>query len=283
MNYRIMAAAVLLIGLSACKSNPDKLPPGNPFKPDELGLREQKLQAAALYKSAREALDSSDFGTAAKRYETLATKFPFTDYAIQGQMEKVYAEYRAYQPDEALTDAEHFLRDYPRHPRADYVQYLKGLINFDRDRGLEASLGFSTDKRDVTNLRRSFDDFSTLVQKYPKSVYVGDARQRMIALRNQIARHEETIVDYYIRRGAWIAAAKRAEQIVAQYPGAPVIIESLAQLERAYQELGLKDQADDARRLRQAYELAEKNNKDQKAEAPAAPQLAAAPAVLATP
>jgi outer membrane protein assembly factor BamD len=141
MNYRILAA-VLIAGLAACKSNPGKLPDDlngskDPYKHDIQIQREQKMAAAALYKSAREALDSSDFSTAMRRYDTLATKYPFTDYSIQGQMERVYAAYRSYQPDDALTDAEHFLRDYPRHPHADYIQYLKGMINFERERGLE--------------------------------------------------------------------------------------------------------------------------------------------------
>lgn len=253
MKLRIFAVALLALGLGACKSNPDKLPPRNPLKPDEVSQREQRLQAAQLYAAARESLDSADYDTAIQRYNSLATRFPFTDYAVQGQLEKIYAEYRSYKSDEALTDADHFLRDYPRHADADYVQYLKGLVNFDRDRGLEAMLGFDISKRDITNLRRAFDDFQILIQKYPKSRYVGDARLRMIDLRNRMADHEMTVVRYYMRRGAWVAAAKRAEQIVAQYPGSPITVEALAALEKAYRNVGLDDQASDAQRLRQAY------------------------------
>lgn len=253
MKLRILAATLVVAGLAACSSNPDKAPPRNPLHPDEISQREQRLQAAALYAAARDSLDSADYDTAIQRYTTLATRFPFTDYAIQGELEKVYAEYRAYKSDEALTDADHFLRDYPRHADADYVQYLKGLVNFDRDRGLEAMLGFDVSKRDISNLRRSFDDFQLLIQKYPSSRYVGDARLRMIDLRNRMADHEMTVVRYYMRRGAYIAAAKRAEQIVAQYPGSPITVEALASLEKAYDGIGLKDQAADAHKLRQAY------------------------------
>lgn len=253
MKFRILAATLVVAGLAACSSNPDKAPTRNPLRPDEVSPREQRLQAAALYAAARSSLDSADYDTAIQRYTTLATRFPFTDYAIQGELEKVYAEYRAYKSDEALTDADHFLRDYPRHADADYVQYLKGLVNFDRDRGLEAMLGFDVSKRDITNLRRAFDDFQLLIQKYPDSRYVGDARLRMINLRNRMADHEMTVVRYYMRRGAYIAAAKRAEQVVAQYPGSPITVEALAALEKAYAGTGLKDQAADAHKLRQAY------------------------------
>jgi len=90
------------------------------------------------------------------------------------------------------------------------------------------------------------------VQKYPGSRYASDARLRMIHLRNRIADHELSVVRYYVRRGAPVAAAKRAERIVAEYPGAPAMGEALALLEKSYREVGLASQADDVRRIREA-------------------------------
>lgn len=256
MKFRMVAVAALAAAVSACSSDPDRLPPTNPFKPEQTTAREQRLQAAELYRLARTALDSSDFTGAIQRYGQLSLRYPFTDYAVQGQVERVYAMYRNYQPEEALAEAERFLRDYPRHEHAAYVQYVKGLINFDRDRGLADSLGFDTTRRDTSNLRRSFDDFGLLIQRYPQSPYVGDARTRMIYLRNRLATHELTVVEYYMRRGAYVAAAKRAEQIVTQYPGAPATLTALARLEESYGALNLDAQAKDARKLRAAYIMA---------------------------
>jgi len=266
MNFRIVVLALTALAVSACSSDPNRLPPDNPFKPEQTSAREQRLQAGELYRLARESLDSSDFATAEQRYSTLILRFPFTDYAVQGQIDRIYAVYRSYQPEDALAQAERFLRDYPRHPHADYVQYVKGLVNFDRDRGISDSLGFDTTRRDTSNLRRSFDDFSLLVQRYPDSIYVADARERMIFLRNRIAEHELTVVSYYMRRGAYVAAAKRAEQLIAQYPGAPATLEALDLLRESYRELGLKDQAKDAAKLRKAY-IAENREQLETAEA----------------
>ncbi|MEQ1439627.1 outer membrane protein assembly factor BamD [Fontimonas sp. SYSU GA230001] len=256
MKFRMVAVATLAVVVSACSSDPDRPPPQNPFKSEQTTAREQRLQAAELYRLARQALESSDFTTAIQRYGQLSLRYPFTDYAVQGQVERIYAMYRNYQPDEAMADAERFLRDYPRHEHAAYVQYLKGLINFDRDRGLADSLGFDTTRRDTSNLRRAFDDFSLLIQRYPQSPYVADARARMIWLRNRLATHELTVVEYYMRRGAYVAAAKRAEQIVTQYPGAPATLNALVLLEQSYDALGLDAQAKDARKLRAAYVMA---------------------------
>lgn len=253
MSFRLVITVALAAAVGACSSDPDRPGPNNPFRPEQTSIREQRLQAAELYRLARGSLESSDFAGALQRYTQLTLRYPFTDYAVHAQIERIYALYRNYQPEEALAAADRFLRDYPRHEHVAYVQYVKGLVNFDRDRGMAESLGFDTTRRDTSSLRRAFDDFSVLIQRYPQSPYVADARARMIYLRNRIARHELTIVEYYIRRGAHVAAAKRAEQIVAQYPGAPATLDALELLEQSYTALGLTDQARDARRLRQAY------------------------------
>jgi outer membrane protein assembly factor BamD len=135
------------------------------------------------------------------------------------------------------------------NPSIDYVQYLKGLTNFDRDPSFSSMLGSSVAKGDVGNFQRAYDDFALLVQKYPTSRYVGDARERMIYLRNIIAEHELGVVEFYTARGAYVAAAKRAEQIIAQYPGAPATYRALELMEKSYRSAGLAQQAEDAGRL----------------------------------
>ncbi|HSW12412.1 MAG TPA: outer membrane protein assembly factor BamD [Solimonas sp.] len=247
MKLKIMLAAAILA--AGCSSDPNRLPPTNPFKPEQRSARELKLEASQLYKAARESLDSSDFGTAIERYDKLTQRFPFSEYATQAQLEKVYAQYRNYDHDAAMAGADRFLREHPRHPAADYVQYIKGLTNFDREEGLSDMLGLDATQKDMGYARRSFDDFGLLVQKYPTSAYAPDGRQRMIWLRNRIAESEMHAVRFYMKRGAYIAAAKRGEQILAQYPGAPVTLEVLELIEQSYRALGLTPQADDAARL----------------------------------
>lgn len=258
MKFSIFSRAVLIaltLLATACASNPDKdyIPPENPLNPKANEARMQKLSEATLYKAAHQSLESSDFSTAIKRYDDVTTRFPFSTYATQSELERIYAYYRNYQPDQAMISADHFLRDHPRHPAVDYVQYLKGLIDSSRtSEGLSGMLNLDATKEDISDSRSAFDDFAVLVQKYPNSIYAGDARQRMIYLRNRIAEHELHIVRFYVKRRAYIAAAKRAEAIVTQYPGAPATIDALRLLITSTTALGLKDQTADAQRLLQA-------------------------------
>ncbi|HEX4872152.1 MAG TPA: outer membrane protein assembly factor BamD [Nevskiaceae bacterium] len=255
----VILGALMLLG-AACSSDPDRLPPDNPFRLNDSRSRterELRLEASALYRLGREALDASDFLGAVQRYDQLASRYPFTDYATQGQLEKVYALYRSFEPDRALSAADKFLREHPRHPAVDYLHYLKGLINFDRDRSFGDAIGMDGSKRDVGYSRRAFDDFALLLQRFPDSRYAGDARQRMVYLRNRIAEHELHVVRFYVQRGAYVAAAKRAEAIISQYPGAPAVAEALDYLESSYRESGLTAQAEDVRRLRAAQPVRE--------------------------
>ncbi|MEK6806361.1 MAG: outer membrane protein assembly factor BamD [Pseudomonadota bacterium] len=241
----------ICIALTACKGNPSKpVDERNPFKGPNQTEREQRLEADKLYKLARQSLEASDYSTALLRYSQIQTRFPFTEFATQAQLESIYAQYRDFQSEEALDSAERFLREYPRHPQAAYVQYLRGLINYSRGAQLLDFLpGVRPEEHDLAFQRRSFDDFALLIQKYPKSRYAGDARQRMIDLRNTLAAHEMAIARFYVARGAPLSAVKRLERTLADYPGAPQNLEALQLLESSYRILGLTTQADDAGRI----------------------------------
>ncbi|MDI3260518.1 MAG: outer membrane protein assembly factor BamD [Sinobacteraceae bacterium] len=256
---RTACLAAVGLGLAACSSNPDRVDrPENPFKvaaegpggpKSPLSDQQLRLQADQLYRQARAALDSADYSTAIKRYDQLVARYPFSDYSTQAELEKIFALYKSYQPDEAVAAADRFLRAHPRHPHADYVMYLKGLADFDRDQGLMSEFGLDNAKKDVSSEQRAFEDFALLAQRYPHSRYLGDARRRMIYCRNRIADHALSVARFYVSRGAYVAAAKRATDIIAQYPGAPATQDALKILELSYRKLHMDQQAQDAATL----------------------------------
>jgi outer membrane protein assembly factor BamD len=256
---RTVCLAAVGLGLGACSSNPDRVDrPENPFKiaaegpggpKSPLSDQQLRLQADQLYRQARDALDSADYSTAIKRYDQLVARYPFSDYSTQAELEKIFALYKSYQPDEAVAAADRFLRAHPRHPHADYVLYLKGLADFDRDQGLMSEVGLDNAKKDVSSELRAFEDFALLVQRYPNSRYLGDARRRMIYCRNRMADHALSVARFYVSRGAYVAAAKRATDIISQYPGAPATQDALKILELSYRKLHMDQQAQDAATL----------------------------------
>lgn len=230
--------------------------------------------ASQFYSKASGALAEGDYETAIRYYEMLEARYPFGKYAMQAQLDVAYAYYRDSEPDSAIAAADRFIRIHPRNPNVDYAYYLKGLANFNR------SIDFMTrflptdlSQRDSGAALESFNDFAELVRRFPDSQYAADSRKRLIYLRNLIARQEVHVARYYMKRGAYLAAANRCKEVVEKYPRTPAVEEALELMVEAYNKLELQDLAADAQRVL-AYNR-EKGNFD-KIEEPGEPSIARA-------
>ena len=80
----------------------------------------------------------------------------------------------------------------------------------------------------------SFDDLSEFLSRYPESKYAPHAKQRMIYLRNLLSRHEMHVADFYMRRGAYLAAIGRARHVIEHIPNTPQTPFALSVLVEAY-------------------------------------------------
>jgi outer membrane protein assembly factor BamD len=206
--------------------------------------------AKELYDEAQSAIQSAEFETAVKHLESLEARYPFSPYAKQAQLEIAYAYYKYDELDKATSAIERFERLHPRDSHLDYVYYLKGLINFNRGQGLlDTWFPREPARHDPAVLKQSFNDFATLVKRYPNSEYAGDAYQRMIYLRNQMAEKEILIAEFYVKRKSWLSAANRAKAVIRRYPRTIWTKRALEIMLQSYKELGLKDLARDTQRV----------------------------------
>ncbi len=206
--------------------------------------------ASQFYYEAKENLDEGDYEEAIKLYETLMARYPFGRYAQQAQIEVAYAYYRYDEPEQAIAACDRFIKLHPKHPNVDYVYYLKGLANFNRGYGLlERFIPTDNSQRDQRASIRSFYDFEELLKNFPESKYAADARLRMLYLRNNIAAYELAVAQYYMRRGAHVAALNRSSYIVEHYQRTPSVPEALEVMAAAYRAMGMEAQATDTDRV----------------------------------
>lgn len=215
-------------------------------KPDETA----GLTAEQLYEKARDRMESGYYDGAIKYYEVLQAQFPFGEYAQQAQLELAYSYYKTEEAASAIAACDRFIKLYPTHPNMDYAYYLKGLANFNQGKGLtQRYLPTDPSQRDPGAALRSFQDFSELIKRFPESRYVEDAKQRMVYLRNILAQHEVNVANYYMRRGAFVAAANRARYVVENYQQTPSMPDALIVMVKAYKILEMNDLAEDALRV----------------------------------
>ena len=206
--------------------------------------------AQKLYAEAQDEISAGGWTNAIKLLETLQSRYPFGRYAQQAQMEIAYAQWKDGEKDLAISAADRFIKQYPNNPNVDYVYYLKGLINFNDDLGLLSVVARQDlTERDPKALRDAFDAFRELANRFPNSKYTPDSIVRMKYLVNAMAAHEVHVARYYLRRGAFVAAANRAQIVVQQYQQAPTVRDALQIMVAAYEGLDMPVLRDDAKRV----------------------------------
>jgi len=232
--------SITALSLSSCSIFKDK------EKPDLTS----GYSANKLFQDARASLKSENYETAIKQYETLEAKYPLGRYAQQALLEQAYAYYKYDEPDTALDTIDRYMRLYPRSPRMDYALYIRGLINFGRGGSLIDKI-FPRNFSDLDGVRQkeAFHDFSTLLTRHPNSPYAKDAKVRMHFLKNTLADTEVNVAEYYMKRGAYLAAYNRADYAIKHHQGTPAVIRALQIKICAARSLGKNDLASDAMRI----------------------------------
>jgi outer membrane protein assembly factor BamD len=233
----------LLLTLTACSLL-------NPLPNGESSDSTTNLSAEELYHIAKADLDDGSFNDAIKHYEKLQSRYPYGKYAQQSMLEMAYAYYRQGEPDPAIATADRFIKQFPNNSHVDYAYYVKGLATFNGEISVLSSIsGQDPSERDPQAAQDSFNAFKELVTRFPDSKYTPDARLRLQYLTNELARHELHVASYYLRRGAYIAAVKRAEGIIKLYPNSPSTREALQIMADAYDAMGLNELRDGAKRV----------------------------------
>jgi outer membrane protein assembly factor BamD len=238
LSIRSVVAIVFVLSATACGLLPE-------VKDDTAGW-----SAERLYQEAHEMLATGNYTRAVKLFETLEGRYPYGRYAQQAILEGAYANYRANETAAAIAACDRFIRTYPNHPNVDYAYYLKGVVNFREDQGL---FGYVVEQdlseRDPKMTRESFGAFKELVARFPESKYAADSIERMRYLTNALSSYEVHVADYYYRRGAYVAAANRAQASLLNFPRTPANEDALILMARSYDKLGLPQLRDDAQRV----------------------------------
>lgn len=246
---RFLVLALALTTLSGCKTI------GGWFGGEEKQEVTETLGVEALYAESKALLDKGNYDRAATYLQRLIARFPFGEYTEQAQVDLAYAYYKSGKPEDAINAIDRFIRTYPTNSRLDYLYYLRGLVNFDRTTTFFSRLiRQDTSARDTAWPRQSFDDFAIVTNRYPNSAYAADSAQRMVWLRNLLARHEYGTALFYFRREAYVSAANRAQYLIENYPQSEFQNDAVALMAASYKALGQSSLEQDARKVLAANE-----------------------------
>lgn len=213
----------------------------------------EKDAAAPVDKLFAEAMDDvngSNYDRAIKALDRIEGKAAGSILAQQAQLELAWLYWKTSDKVQALATLDRFIKLHPSSPALDYAFYLRGIVNFNDDLGFLGNLaGQNLAERDQAAARESYQSFKQLVDQFPNSKYAPDARVRMNYTVNLLAEYEVKVAAYYLRRGAYVAAANRAKESVLEFPQTASTPDALEIMVEAYDKLGLTPLRNDAQRV----------------------------------
>lgn len=202
-----------------------------------------------FYQSATEAFKAGLWDAAIQDYEKLKSFFPYGEYTQQSTLELAYAYYKYSEPESAIRELEEFIRLHPKHPEVAYAYYLRALAADSINQSWLDKFITDPASRDTRSTLRAFQYYSELITLFPESRYAPSANKRLLVLRNQMARHEFQVAEFYYNKQAYLATVNRLKYVLENYPRAAVTLDSLLLMEKAYQKLGMTEVMTDVRKV----------------------------------
>ena len=231
----MIVAALAALPLAGCES----ISSFNPFDTTERYKTDNTpiVPAERLYNEGLSRLQASDYGAAVKRFENVDRQHPMTDWARRAVLMQAYANYEGGQYEEAITAAKRYLTLHSNTPDAAYAQYLLAMSYYNQVPDVN---------RDQERSALAAQALAELVQRYPKSEYVSDARFKLGVVRDQLAGKEMTIGRFYLEKRQYTAAINRFRDVVAKFQTTRHVEEALMRLTEGYMALGIASEAQTA-------------------------------------
>ena len=198
-----------------------------------------------LYRMAQDRINAQNYLGAVDSLVRIERFYPFGVYAEQARADLIYAHNISGDYDQAYAASEKFIRLYPRNTNVDYAYFMKGMTGYYADEGLLGNLfSLSLAKRDIGGAMQSYADLTEFLIRYPESEYIDAARERLIFLRNLIASSELDGAEYYLKRGAYLAALNRANYVLKNIPNSTEKQRALDIMKKSFIELGYEEYAE---------------------------------------
>jgi outer membrane protein assembly factor BamD len=135
---------------------------------------------------------------------------------------------------EAIVEYNHFLDLHRTHVLASYAAFRIGESQMKLTKGIQ---------RDPDPIQKALEAFERLRRDFKGSRYDGPALQKIEECHGLLAQTHLFVGEFYYRRGSYLAAAHRFEQIMKLYPDKSVAPDALYFLALSYHDLGADDWA----------------------------------------
>ncbi len=181
-------------------------------KDNPLAGQDAKLPDKQLYDKAVDATKHGRFDLARLDLQTLLNTYPDTQYQMRAKLAIADSWYKE-GGTAALTQAEQEYKDFitffPNAPEAAEAQMRVGDIYFRQ---------MDKPDRDYAKAVHAEAEYRTMLQQFPDSTLVPDAKQRLREVQEVLATRESYIAAFYATHSNWPATIARYQTVIDTYP-----------------------------------------------------------------
>ena len=181
-------------------------------KVNPIATQDAKLPDKALYDKAMDAVKHGRYDVARLDLQTLLNTYPDSQYMMRAKLGVADSWFKEGGP-AALTQAEQeytdFITFFPNSPEAAEAQMRVGDIYFRQ---------MDKPDRDYSNIVKAEAAYRQMLQQFPDSTLVPQAKQRLREVQETLASREADIAAFYATHANWPATIARYQTVVDTYP-----------------------------------------------------------------
>lgn len=167
--------------------------------------------AEGVFKLAEKYEKDERYEESIQYFNEVRNKHPYSRFATDAELKIADIEFKRENYVEAETAYKVFKELHPDHPKIDYVTFRLALSFFKQ-------LPTTTD-RDLGIAGNAILYFDEVMSSYPKSEYAKEAQEYKMKARKMLADKEAYIANFYFKRGQWISALGRYEDLMKNHVG----------------------------------------------------------------
>ena len=198
---------------------------------DSTSLEEQMIEA---YNKGVKALDEGDVLFAAKNFNAAENLYPQSIWAPRSILMASYSFYSQDYYGDAISELSRFLKNYPINENTAYAYFLLATCYYEL---------IVDEKKDLSPLLKSKENFQIIIDKYPNTDFALDARFKLLLINNILASKELYIGKYYLQKEKWIPAINRFKNIQKNYSETDYVEEAIHRLVEVYYKIGLQEES----------------------------------------
>jgi len=217
---------LFILFLNACSNNNNEI--------SSIKELNQELEIEQNYKEAYKALEEGDPYFASKKFLEAELLFPQSLWAPRSALMASYSFYIQNYYAEALSNLERYLKTYPKDQNQVYAHYLIAMCYYE---------SIEDEKRDLGPLLNAQSKFNFIIKEYPNTEFSMDSKFKLDLIEDILASKEMYIGRHYIKKGKWIAAIKRFNNVLSDYDETIFVDEALHRLVELNFKLGLTEES----------------------------------------